>query len=68
MNFEKINKEVLTMNQRIKVIHCSGDVYYLQKEELSGLYKKYKKMEGGRSTGLINLREVLKYGIYKIAE
>jgi len=56
------------MNQRIKVVHCSGDVYYLQKDELSGLYKKYKKMEGGRSTGLINLNECLKYGIYKIAE
>jgi len=68
MNVENlISKEVLTMNQRIKVIHCSGDVYYLQKEK-NGLYKKYKNPTGGRSTGLINLREVLKYGIYKIAE
>ena len=53
--------------QRIKVIHCSGDVYYLQKEK-NGLYKKYKNPTGGRSTGFVNLSECLKYGIYKIAE
>mgnify|MGYP001195389112 FL=1 len=55
------------MNQRIKVIHCSGDVYYLQKEK-NGLYKKYKNPTGGRSTGFVNLNECLKYGIYRIAE
>jgi len=62
-----MNQRILKMNQRIKVIHCSGDVYYLQKEK-NGLYKKYKNPTGGRSTGFVNLNECLKYGIYRIAE